>query len=237
MPRAPRKKEESLLKILIVEDERDLVLGLKDNLELEGYQVSVAYDGESGLQAALTETPDLILLDVMLPKLSGLDLCRRLRAKGANTLVIMLTARGTEIEKVVGLETGADDYITKPFGLNELLARIRALFRRAQRHTADVEWFGFGDIQLDFRKYHASKGGKPLDLSPREFAMLKFLVQHREETVTREQLLDHVWGVENYPFTRTVDNHVAKLRQKIEESPSTPRHIITVHRIGYRFMP
>jgi DNA-binding response OmpR family regulator len=226
-----------LAKVLIIEDERDLVLGLKDNFEFEGYQVCAAYDGESGVESARRENPDLILLDVMLPRMNGLDVCRELRKKGMETPIIMLTARSAEVDKVVGLEVGADDYITKPFGLREVLARVRAALRRSRGHVVEVEVFEFGDVHLNFRKHQATKAGKPLELSPRELATLLFLIQHREETVTREQLLDEVWGLDNYPFTRTVDNHIAKLRQKIEDSPSDPRHIITVHRVGYKFIP
>jgi DNA-binding response OmpR family regulator len=226
-----------LPKVLIIEDERDLVLGLKDNFEYEGYQVCAAYDGESGVESARRENPDLILLDVMLPRMNGLDVCRELRRRGLETPIIMLTARSAEVDKVVGLEVGADDYITKPFGLREVLARVRAALRRSRGQEADVEVFDFGDVHLNFRKHQATKAGKPLELSPRELATLLFLIQRREETVTREQLLDEVWGLDNYPFTRTVDNHIAKLRQKIEDSPSDPKHIITVHRVGYKFIP
>lgn len=224
-------------KVLIIEDERDLVTGLKDNFEFEGYQVSAAFDGEAGLESALKERPDLILLDVMLPRMNGLDVCRRLRRQGVEAPIIMLTARSAELDKVVGLEVGADDYITKPFSLREVLARVRAALRRASGLIADLETFEFGKICLNFRKHQATKDGQPLELSPREFSTLKFLVQHREETVTRDQLLDEVWGLDNYPFTRTVDNHIAKLRQKIEDSASGPKHIITVHRMGYKFIP
>ena len=224
-------------KVLIIEDERDLVMGLKDNFEYEGYQVCAAYDGESGVESVRRENPDLILLDVMLPKMSGLDVCRKLRRQGIETPILMLTARGDEMDKVVGLEVGADDYVTKPFGLREVLARVRAALRRARGRIGELEAFDFGDVHVNFRKHEASKAARALALTPREFAMLQFLVQHREETVTREQLLDEVWGLNNYPFTRTVDNHIAKLRQKIEDSPADPRHIITVHRIGYKFLP
>jgi DNA-binding response OmpR family regulator len=226
-----------LSKLLIIEDERDLVMGLKDNFEFEGYQVCAAYDGESGVESARRENPDLILLDVMLPKMNGLDVCRQLRRQGVETPILMLTARGAEMDKVVGLEVGADDYITKPFSLREVLARVRAALRRARGRVTELESFEFADVRLNFRQHQATKAGKPLDLSPRELGMLLFLVQHRGETVTRDELLDEVWGLNNYPFTRTVDNHVAKLRQKIEDCPSEPRHIITVHRVGYKFIP
>lgn len=222
-------------KILIVEDEPDMIIGLRDNFELEGYEVDVARDGEEGLNKALEGKPDLVLLDLMLPKMSGLDVCRQLRRNGFTAPVLMLTARGQEIDKVLGLEVGADDYITKPFSLNELLARVRAHLRRATGDVATVEHYSFGDIEVDFQKYRATKNGFAIDLSPREFELLKFLVNHRGETVTREQLLDAVWGYDAMMYTRTVDNHVAKLRQKVEDDPENPGYILTVHRVGYRF--
>jgi DNA-binding response OmpR family regulator len=223
-----------LQRILIIEDEPDMALGLRDNFEFEGYAVSVARDGEEGLNQALAEKPDLIILDVMLPRMSGLDVCRQLRGRNVDAPIIMLTARGQEMDKVIGLETGADDYVTKPFSLRELLARVRAILRRQARRS--IEAYHFGDIDLDFKRYQASKDGRPLDLSPREYEILKYMVERRGETVTREQLLDEVWGYDSYPITRTIDNHIAKLRHKIEPVPAEPRYIITVHRIGYRFL-
>jgi len=180
--------------------------------------------------------PKIIVLDIMLPGLSGLDFCRRLRNAGLNTPVIMLTARGQEIDKVLGLEIGADDYITKPFSVRELIARVRALLRRSSNKSAETDVCRFGDIELDFSRHQAQKRGKALELSPREFRMLKYFLLHRGETVTRDQLLDEVWGYDNFPLTRTVDNHIARLRQKIENNPSEPDHIITVHRMGYKFL-
>jgi two-component system alkaline phosphatase synthesis response regulator PhoP len=225
-----------LAKVLIIEDEPNMVLGLKDSCEYEGYEVAVARDGKEGLDKASTEKPDIILLDVMLPLMSGLDVCRTLRTRGIETPILMLTARGEETDKVVGLEVGADDYITKPFSIKELLARIRAHLRRAAKQVAEVESFTFGAVELNFKKYAASKDGQALELSPREFEILRYLIRHRGEIVTRDQLLDEVWGYGGNPVTRTVDNHIAKLRQKIETNPSEPRHIITVHRLGYRFI-
>jgi DNA-binding response OmpR family regulator len=224
-----------LKKVLIIEDEPDMVRGLRDNLEFEGYQVCVARDGEAAIHETLRSNPDLIVLDVMLPKMSGLDVCRHLRAKGVATPIIMLTARGQETDKVVGLEAGADDYVTKPFSIKELLARVRAHLRRASNGARTLETYAIGDVELDFKRYRATKAGQPVEMSPREFEVLKYLILHEDEIVTREQLLDEVWGYENYPITRTVDNHIAKLRQKIEVLPSEPRHILTVHRIGYKF--
>lgn len=223
-------------KILIVEDEPDMILGLRDNFELEGYAVSVARDGEEGLQKALAEKPNLVVLDLMLPKMSGLDVCRNLRKNSFDAPVLMLTARGQEVDKILGLEVGADDYITKPFSLNELLARVRAHLRRAGGEVAVIENYSFGDVEIDFQKYKAAKNGESIELSPREFELLKFLVNHRGETVSREQLLDAVWGYDAMMFTRTVDNHIAKLRQKIERDSENPEYILTVHRVGYRFV-
>jgi DNA-binding response OmpR family regulator len=213
-----------------------MVLGLKDSCEYEGYEVLVARDGKTGLEKATNERPDLIILDVMLPVMSGLDVCRTLRNRGIETPIIMLTARSEETDKVVGLEVGADDYVTKPFSIRELLARVRAHLRRASRQVAQIETFCFSDVELNFKKFTATKGGKPLELSVREFEILHYLVRHRGETVTRDQLLDEVWGYDSTPITRTVDNHIARLRQKIEPDPSQPAHIITVHRLGYRFV-
>jgi len=225
-----------LAKVLIIEDEPNMVLGLKDSCEYEGYEVAVARNGKEGLEKATTEKPDIILLDVMLPLMSGIDVCRTLRTRGIETPILMLTARSQEIDKVIGLEVGADDYVTKPFSIKELLARIRAHLRRATKQVVDIESFTFGDVELNFKKYAARKDGQALDLSPREFEILRYLIRRRGEIVTRDQLLDEVWGYRSTPVTRTVDNHIARLRQKIERDPSDPQHIITVHRIGYRFI-
>ena len=225
-----------MAKVLIIEDEPNMVLGLKDSCEYEGYEVAVARDGKEGLEKASTEKPDIILLDVMLPLMSGIDVCRALRTRGIETPILMLTARSEETDKVVGLEVGADDYVTKPFSIKELLARIRAHLRRAAKQVVKIESFTFGDVELNFKKHAARKGGKELELSAREFEILRYLIRRRGEIVTRDQLLDEVWGYNSTPVTRTVDNHIAKLRQKIELDPSEPRHIITVHRLGYRFI-
>ena len=225
-----------MAKVLIIEDEPNMVVGLKDSCEYEGYEVSVARDGKEGLEKVATESPDIILLDVMLPVLSGIDVCRTLRARGVETPILMLTARGDELDKVVGLEVGADDYVTKPFSIRELLARVRAHLRRAAKQLRELESFTFGDVELNFKKYSALKAGNVLELSAREFEILRYLIKRRGETVTRDQLLDEVWGYASNPITRTVDNHIARLRQKIEIDPSEPQHIITVHRLGYRFI-
>jgi len=225
-------------RILVVEDEEAMSAALKDGIAYEGYEVLMAADGEAGLSLAQREKPDLIVLDVMMPKMNGLDVCRRLRGAGDDVPIIFLTARGQEIDKVLGLKMGADDYITKPFSLMELLARIETVLRRTARVNGAsdrAEVYRFGDVTVDFRRHEACKGGASLEMSPREFMMLDFFIQHRGEVVTRDQLLDTVWGYNSIPFTRTVDSHVAKLRKKIEDAPSDPRFLITVHRMGYKF--
>ncbi len=227
-------------KILIVEDEEAMAVALKDGIAFEGYRILVATDGEQGLRMAEQEEPDLIVLDVMLPKMNGLDICRRLRGSGNDVPIIFLTARGQEIDKVLGLKLGADDYLTKPFSLMELLARMETVLRRAAWRApvngeTNPQIYRFGDVMVDFRKHEAHKNGQSLNMSPREFMMLNFFIQHRGEVVTRDQLLDTVWGYDSIPFTRTVDSHIAKLRKKIEDAPSDPRFLITVHRLGYKF--
>jgi len=223
-------------RILIVEDEPDMVLGLKDNFEFEGYEVLTAPDGQAGLERARSEKPDLLILDIMLPKLSGLEVCKALRGEGYDAPIIMLTARGQEIDKVVGLELGADDYVTKPFSIRELLARVRAILRRADGGKRRLSRYRFSDVELDFEAYRAQKGAAPLELSPREFDLMRYLIERKGETVSRERLLEDVWGYESYPSTRTVDTHIAKLRAKIGDSGSEPKHIITIHGVGYKFI-
>jgi len=223
-------------RILIVEDEPDMVLGLKDNFELEGHEVLTAPDGQAGLERARTEKPDLIILDIMLPRMSGLDVCKTLRGEGWGGPILMLTARGQEIDKVVGLELGADDYVTKPFSIRELLARVRAILRRTEGKKKRLARYRFADVDLDFEGYRATRGDQPLDLSPREYELLRYLIERKGETVTRDQLLEDVWGYESYPSTRTVDTHIAKLRAKIGDSGTEPRFILTIHGMGYKFI-
>ncbi len=223
-------------RVLIIEDDPSMAVALRDGFEYEGYSVDVAEDGVTGLRLASEQAWDLIILDVMLPALSGLDLCKQLRARGNEVPIIMLTARGQEMDKVLGLKLGADDYVTKPFSFVELMARVEAVLRRATRRAESVRTYAFGDITLDFEKLEATKGGQPLELSHREFEILKYLIEHRGDVVTRDQLLNAVWGYEDFPFTRTVDMHIAKLRKKIEDNPGAPRYIITVHRLGYKFI-
>jgi DNA-binding response OmpR family regulator len=221
--------------VLIVEDDDSMAVALRDGFAYEGFAVTLARDGEAGLRQASTGSPDLLVLDVMLPKMSGLDVCRKLRAEGNRVPIIMLTARGQEIDKVLGLKLGADDYITKPFSFMELMARVEALLRRAGAGQTAPDACSFGDVSVNFRKLEATKKGRAIELSQREFQLLQFLVAHRGEVVARERLLDAVWGYESIPFTRTVDMHVAKLRKKLEDHPGDPRFIVTVHRAGYKF--
>ena len=222
-------------RILIVDDEPEIVRGLEDNLRFEGYETVSAPDGREGLALALGGAPDLILLDVAMPGLSGWDVCRELRRKGIDVPVIMLTARGAEADRVLGLELGADDYVTKPFSLRELLARARAVLRRpGPRHA--FEEFAFGDVRVRLRGRQVFKAGREVRLTRKEFDLLVHLIQHRGEVVTRERLLDEVWGYERFPTTRTVDTHVLRLRRKFEADPDRPALIQTVHGQGYRFV-
>ena len=221
-------------RILIVDDEPEIVRGLEDNLRFEGYQTSTAADGREALAVAAREAPDLILLDIMMPGLSGWDVCRELRSRGIDVPIIMLTARGEEGDRVRGLELGADDYITKPFSLRELLARVRAVLRRpGPRHK--VEEFAFGDARVRPRGRQAFRAGRPVGLTRKEFELLVYLLEHRGEVVTRERLLDEVWGYERFPTTRTVDTHILRLRRKFEADPDRPAFILTVHGQGYTF--
>jgi DNA-binding response OmpR family regulator len=222
-------------RILIVDDEPEMVRGLEDNLRFEGYQTVAAPDGRRGLALALSEAPDLILLDVMMPGMSGWDLCRELRQRGLDIAVIMLTARGEEVDRVLGLELGADDYVTKPFSLRELMARIRAVLRRPGPRQK-FEEFGFGDVRVHLRARQAFKGGQEVRLTRKEFDLLRYLVEHPGEVITRDRLLDEVWGYERFPTTRTVDTHILRLRQKFEDDPERPAHILTAHGQGYRFV-
>lgn len=224
-------------KILIIEDEEDLVKGLKLNLLGEGYEVDWALDGREGLLKAQEAPPDLIILDIMLPKMNGLEVCRELRRKDIGTPIIMLTAKGEEIDKVVGLEIGADDYLTKPFSVRELLARIKALLRRANREEKAVpKAYRFGEVEIDFATFKVRRKGEEFELTSLEVEILKHLISHQGQVVTREALLDKVWGYDKYPTTRTIDNHILKLRKKIEDDPSHPRHIFSVYGEGYRFI-
>jgi len=223
-------------KILIVEDEPNMVSGLRDNFEFEGYEVITAPDGIAGLERALTDSPDLVILDVMMPRMSGLDVCKQLKSKRPATPIIMLTARGQEVDKVVGLELGADDYVTKPFSIRELLARVKAVLRRSGNTPKQGEKFAFGEVEVNLRSCQVSRKGKAVDFSSKEFELLKYFVIHPGETLSRDRLLEDVWGYDHFPTTRTVDAHIVRLRQKVEPKPEEPRFILTVHGTGYKFV-
>ena len=223
-------------RILIVEDEPAMVAGLRDNFEFEGYEVISAADGVEGLERALADNPDLIVLDVMMPRMSGLDLCKQLKARRPSLPIIMLTARGQEIDKVVGLELGADDYVTKPFSIRELMARVKAVLRRMSPQASEPEIYRFSDVEVNVRRNEVLRGGSPIELSAKEFALLAYFISHPAETLSRDRLLDAVWGYENYPNTRTVDTHIVHLRQKLEPNPEEPRFILTIHGSGYKFV-
>jgi len=226
-----------MTKILIVEDQEDLLRGLEINLTQEGYRVLKAARGELAVDLAIRENPNLIILDVMLPGMSGLDVCRELRRKGIEVPIIMLTAKSDEIDRVVGLEIGADDYVTKPFSLRELLARIRVRLRRPPTQTTEaLARYRFGGVEIDFIRFTATRDGKPLQLTSKEFNLLRLLIRCRGEVVTRDRMLDEVWGYESYPTTRTVDNHILKLRQKLEADPANPQYILTIYGEGYKFV-
>jgi two-component system alkaline phosphatase synthesis response regulator PhoP len=222
-------------RLFLVEDELGLVLTLTDRLVGEGYGVETSGDGESGLARAASEAFDLVLLDVMLPRMNGFDVLRELRRRSVETPVILLTARGQVVDKVVGLKLGADDYVTKPFEMMELLARVEAKLRRTPPTIHPVDGYRFGDIRIDFRKAEVSRNGQPLELSAREFQLLRYFIEHRGATLTREELLNEVWGYNAMPSTRTVDVHVAWLRQKVEPTPKYPQFILTIHGLGYKF--
>jgi DNA-binding response OmpR family regulator len=221
--------------IAVIEDDDSIRRSLEMNLELEGYRVVSAADGEAGLALVNEKQPDLIIMDVMMPRKDGLHACKELRAAGLSTPIILLTARSAEVDKVLGLDLGADDYLAKPFGMLELIARVKALLRRA-KSSRDVEKVEFSGVVVDFKAYRAARRDEPLELSAREYRLLQYLVAKEGNVVTRDELLDEVWGYNSYPSTRTVDNHIARLRQKIEENSDIPRHILTVHGVGYKFV-
>ena len=222
--------------ILIVEDEPNMRLGLKDNLEFEAYDVDFANDGEAGLQKIFDNDYDLVLLDVMMPKMSGFDVCKTIRKKGITTPVILLTAKDQEIDKVLGLELGADDYVTKPFSVRELLARIKAVLRRGDNLKTEEVKVQIGRIEVNFQNYTAFENNTSVQMSHREFEILNYLWKHRNKTVSRDDLLEKIWGYDETPTTRTVDNFILKLRQKTEKDPNHPQIIITVHGIGYKLI-
>jgi two-component system alkaline phosphatase synthesis response regulator PhoP len=224
-------------RVLIIEDEAGLRLTLTDRLTSEGYDVDTASDGDEGLESAAGGAHDLIVLDVMLPRMNGFDVCREARRRGVEAPILMLTARGQVIDKVVGLKLGADDYLTKPFEMPELMARLEALLRRRRSAPAPGgDAYRFGDVIVDFRRAEVTRGGETVDLSAREFKLLRHFIAHRGATVSRDELLSEVWGYDEMPLTRTVDVHVAGLRQKIEANPKSPEFVLTVHGLGYKFV-
>jgi len=223
-------------RILVVEDDPAILRGVRDNLQYESHEVLTATDGEAGYRLLAEKKPDLVILDLMLPKINGYQLCRRVRGEGITTPILMLTARGEEVDRVMGLDLGADDYVTKPFSVPELLARVRAILRRVRSAESLPPELRFDDVVVDFLRYEAQKGGKVLKLSRKEFGILRQLAAQAGQVVTREDLLNEVWGYENYPSTRTVDNHIASLRAKLEENPSHPRRLLTVHGVGYKLV-
>ena len=228
--------EAAVSRILIVEDDQSLAAGLSDGLRYEGYSTLLARAGDDGLRLAGRPGIDLVILDVMLPRLTGVEVCRKLRERGSTVPVVMLSAKGEELDKVVGLKAGADDYVTKPFSFTELVVRVEAVLRRSKGLAARERTYGFGDVRVDFRARDVSKGRRRLTLQPREFRLLEYFIRHRGEAVSRDRLLEEVWDLDAmHPLTRTVDMHVAKLRQKIEDDLSDPRWIVTVHRVGYKF--
>ena len=222
-------------RVLLVEDEPGLVMTLTDRLAAEGYDVVSATDGDTGLQRACSEVFDVVLLDGMLPGRDGFDVCRTLRQRNVVTPILMLTARGQVVDRVVGLKLGADDYLVKPFEMAELLARVEALLRRVPPVPAQAEAYQFGDVHIDFRKAEVRRLGQLIDVSAREFKLLKYFIEHRGATLSRDELLNQVWGYHAMPSTRTVDVHIAWLRQKLETNPRRPEYIHTIHGLGYKF--
>lgn len=223
--------------ILAIEDDPAILRGLADNLRFESYDVLTAADGETGYALIRGKRPDLIILDLMLPKLSGYEICRKVRAEGILTPILMLTARGEEADRILGLDLGADDYVSKPFSIRELLARVRAILRRTQPPTFEPGELHFDDVVVNFVSYEAFRAGQRLEMTRKEFGILRFLSARAGEVVSRDELLNEVWGYENYPTTRTVDNHIAGLRAKIERDPANPQRLRTVHGVGYKFIP
>lgn len=224
-------------KVLIVEDDPGMSMSLKDEFESLGYTVLKAENGQEGLAIARQKRPDLIILDLMIPVMDGYEVCRELRNEGNRTPIIMLTAKNEEIDKVLGLELGADDYVTKPFSHRELMARARAVLRRTGEKEKDIETSRFGQIEVDFKKYEATKKGKKLDLTPLHFHMLKLLIRNKGKVLSRDEMLDEVWGRNNVWIShRTIDSHIANIRKKIEADPANPKHILSVRGVGYKFL-
>jgi DNA-binding response OmpR family regulator len=223
-------------KIAVIEDDEVILRGLMDNLRFEGYGPVSARDAEAGYKVVKENGPELIILDVMLPRMNGYELCRKLRKEGIASPILMLTARGQEIDRVMGLDLGADDYVVKPFLLSELMARVRALLRRGRVVRAIPDRIQLNGVEIDFQRYEAQKAGRSLQLTRKEFGVLRLLAGREGEVMTRDELLNEGWGYESYPTTRTVDNHIASLRLKLEKNPEDPKHLLTVHGVGYRLV-
>ncbi len=223
-------------KILVIEDEESILMALTDDLALEGYEVTSARDGLKGLSMAKEKGHDLVILDIMLPKMDGFEVCKQLRQAGVGTPILMLTAKSQEIDKVLGLELGADDYVTKPFSPRELLARVKAILRRVKTTQEQMDIYNFGDVEIDFKKYEVKKKGQPVYLTTLEFSLIGFLIKHKDQVLDRSAILDGVWGEDVYVLPKTVDTHIGHLRKKIEDDPANPKHIIGVRGIGYKFI-
>lgn len=223
-------------KILIIEDEEDLANGMEIHFAKDGYKVLKSLTGEEGINLAINEHPDLIILDIMLPGINGLDVCRELRNRAVEIPIIILTAKNEEIDRVVGLEIGADDYVTKPFSIRELLARVRLRMRSHSPRGGKLGSYRFGNVKLDFNTYQAKVRNRDVELTQKEFDILHFMIQHRGEVLHRERLLNEVWGYDDYPTTRTVDTHILKLRKKLEDDPSNPKYILSIYGGGYKFI-
>ena len=223
-------------KILIIEDDPAVCKGIQAALEEINYETIIKSTGNSGYESVKSDSPDLVILDLILPDINGIDICKNLRADKIDTPIIMLTSKKEEIDKIIGLEIGADDYVTKPFSIRELIARINAILRRSNKSGKELDEYSFGNIYVNFRNQDATKEGEPVKLSTHEFNVLHFFVEHEGEVLSRDMLLDEVWGFDEFPTTRTVDNYILSIRKKIEDDPSNPKHIITVHKAGYKFV-
>jgi DNA-binding response OmpR family regulator len=223
-------------KILIIEDDPAIRLGLKESFNNEGYAVTETDSGDKGFEKAKTGEFDLIILDLILPNKDGIEVCRDLRSDGVKTPIIMVTSRKEEIDKILGLEIGADDYVTKPFSIRELLSRVKALIRRSTYEPGDIEEVSFAELKINFKKQEMVKGNNPVKLSATEYRILHYFIDHEGEVISRDKFLDEVWGYESFPTTRTVDNYILSLRKKIEDDPTNPKHLLTVHKVGYKFV-
>jgi len=223
-------------KILIIEDDPAIRTGLKETFINEGYNVSDADTGTKGFELAGKHNFDLILLDLILPGKDGIEICKELRSDGVKTPIIMVTSRKEEIDKILGLEIGADDYVTKPFSIRELLARVKALIRRSTYEPGNIEEVAFANLKIDFKKQEMLKGINPVRLSATEYRILHYFIDHESEVISRDKFLDEVWGYDSYPTTRTVDNYILSLRKKIEDDPANPKHLVTIHKVGYKFV-